>query len=755
MSEPLSTGASGVPSSPTPPPDGGVSEKGTFLGCKTRLKISNHETGINYYNALVGPILEFLTFAVRVKIGDETFYVNAKSLAKFSLSANNKKTPTDKKIKFLANEFINKAQTTSGETLEFVLALKKVGQVSARHSMQPVAILKKYYSIAELKKEGFSVPELKDHYSAKELKDVGFKLPELKSHYSVNDLRKAGFKPHEMKKEGMTLEEVAGKEEKKSRSVAEGTFDYEIIQAFRRGEDQPPATNPTEKLSTYFLISALRGADVSAKELLEEGVSPLDLFRGGYSREILKKEGHDVDKLLAAEAKAKAAGKIQHAFRANRAKLRLQAREKKYKLDPTYQDVLRKIDAGDSVNLAPDLARLTPDQFLFAFRYLVSRRDDQGRLLMNTDVQKAFEKHLIDTFKLEGAGFDSYRTFDVQGIAELVEYYKLVCPDLSKYKDCKIVSLFNEKEGWNPIQQGSEERFFLADMTFKGKTIGHVVGLYVNYDKKVAYYFDSLGVVAAQEVKAIQEKLGGGFTIMTGKTGIQHDGHNCMVFATACMANIAQSRDSFSQRLCDMAASSKEKVILQESLIPEALMMAQSLSLLTKYDTWFSLIGSFSPESELNDITNKFNQTVVAPIDEELKKLEEGKKILEEKLNSEGQAIDSLKKSDSSSSQIGAAFIPYRKTKEELRRLNINISNIQSKREEAISFRDVWLKILHEDRDLLAKASDQVGKLRKRDGAIRIDQASGNEQNFLMERMRLQTLHYMATKRSSPPPDGK
>ena len=63
------------------------------------------------------------------------------------------------------------------------------------------------------------------------------------------------------------------------------------------------------------------------------------------------------------------------------------------------------------------------------------------------------------------------------------------------------------------------------------------------------------------------------------------------------------------------------------------------------------------------------------------------------------------------------------------------------------SFRDDWLPILHKDRRYLDRVSGVEERLRKTDGGIRVT-SDGKEQNFLMERMRLRMLYYMATKHS-------
>lgn len=70
---------------------------------------------------------------------------------------------------------------------------------------------------------------------------------------------------------------------------------------------------------------------------------------------------------------------------------------------------------------------------------------------------------------------------------------------------------------------------------------------------------------------------------------------------------------------------------------------------------------------------------------------------------------------------------------------------------EAESFRDDWLEMLHKDREYLAGIANIRGKLSASDGAIRVDE-TGKEQNFLMERMRLRMLYYMATKYTLKPP---
>jgi hypothetical protein len=457
--------------------------------------------------------------------------------------------------------------------------------------------------------------------------------------------------------------------------------------------------------------------------------------------------------------------KIQTAFRANRAKLRLRAKEKAYKSIPLYNEVIDKIDQGESRGLADALKNLTDPQFLSAFRYLVSRRDEKGNTIINKSVQKVFEKYLIDQFSIKGSGFEEYDTFDVKGISELVEYYKLVCPELDR---CDITTLFAPPEEWGEISIGTGEKFFLADDSSDGITIAHVQGLYVNYDDKTAYFFDSLGG-SKQSIKIIREKLGPDFTIVTGTTKIQHDSHNCMVFAITCMANIAKSAASFSARLQAVANSSESKEILQQATIPEAIMMTQSLSLLNKYDQWISLVQESHPDRDLEGLFENFNQNFLEPLTAKVAELQKN----EEELRSVGEEFDKvieeqkkeifklrgirkkLLESDSLKEQIQGIENTILAIRENIRQLIADnphkkikdkLSKIQFHASEVKGFRDYWLQNLHEDRDLLTKVSNQAERLREIDGAIRLDDPSGTEQNFLMERVRLRTLYFMATR---------
>lgn len=380
-----------------------------------------------------------------------------------------------------------------------------------------------------------------------------------------------------------------------------------------------------------------------------------------------------------------AAKKIQTAFRANRAKLRVKTKEASYQKNPFYQEAIRKIDQEETKGLKENLENLSSDEFLSVFRYLLSRKDEEGRIVINREIQGIFEHYLIDHFHLKGSGFDGYDTFDVQGIAELIEYYKLVCPDLA---NCEVTTLFDSERKWDEIKNGEGERFFVEDITSDGKTIGHVRGLYVNYEEKIAYFFDSLGG-HKYDLKEIHQNLGENFTVITGNVQIQKDSHNCMVFAVACMANIAQSSSLFVKRLQAIAEFYEtKKEIVQETALLENIMMAQSMSLLQKYDEWISLVGKSSPSTKIKEIIQEFDEKVVLKIKK------------------------------------------------------------RKRKKEAESFRDVWIKILHEDRVFLSRVSNQLKNLRSIDGAIRLDQFYQKEQNFLADRMRLRVLYYMATKRS-------
>lgn len=701
--------------------------KGSFFGYKTRIKVGNDFEGINYYNKLSGFVQKIFNKAVKVRVGDESFYVNAKSMAKFILRTNKKETPTTeigKKIEGLAQELITKSEKIPDKTLDFFNLLNTSPQQT-----------------------------------------LTFEPP-------IKPASSSSSKTIEAATEGLST----------------ATF------------TTPPADS----------ANATQNAD--SKDSTEAPVKGSD--------KVMKVA------LSTTEKSEKAAKIIQRSFRVRKARRGLEkselhatfkANEENYKSDPTYLEVLKKIDAKDSDSLKADLKKLkNNDLFLFAFRHILKNRDPEGRLIIDPGIKKAFEEHLIDTYKLQGDVFEDYHTFNVKGIAELVEYYKLVCPELAK---CQVTQLFNKTKGWDPIKNGKGEVFFIADETSDTRTIGHVKGLYVNYDNKVAYYFNSLGG-NEESVQHIRKALGDDFTIVTGTTQIQHDYHNCMIFATACMANIAKSRDTFAKRLETIAKSSESKAIFQKALIPEAIMLAQSMSLLKRYDAWFSLIKKFSIDSptphktqtadsqqvdsnpfdtstprfssptadpdELKNLKSLFNENYLNPTQknlEELKNLitskrltEEPKLILKElnelrdevesnksiisklkkeliytqdKLKKERQIIRFEKRLEDAQKKLDS-FSKENQTIIEVESTLIKIDKLEKELEEAISFRDVWLKILHEDRDLLNKASNQVEKLRRIDGAIQLDEASGTEKNFLMERMRLYTLLNIAINRSFP-----
>ncbi|SCA58346.1 hypothetical protein AB751O23_AA_00150 [Chlamydiales bacterium SCGC AB-751-O23] len=434
------------------------------------------------------------------------------------------------------------------------------------------------------------------------------------------------------------------------------------------------------------------------------------------SQEILKQKQ--------TESEEEATKKIQLNIRrkiTNPAKLSLKAKKEEYKKDPNFIEVLNQIDRGSPEELKEKLLTLTKEQFLFTFRHLTKNKDPQGRLIIGDEIQKVFEKHLIDQLSLKDSGFTDYKTFDTQGISELVEYYKLAYSELD---NCEITTLLNTQENWEGVKEGTGENFFIVDQDCNGKDVFHVTGLYVNYDNKTAYFFDSLGDSFFSKdsnikiIQKIRKSLGEEFVVISGTVSIQKDLQNCMLFAMSCLRSIAKSGPSFSTRLKLIADSSNENEILQHSLIPETVIMAQSMSIVKKYDDWFSLIENHSPDSNLDDLGHYFNNTFKSPL---LAKLQE----LKTKTKKKGIV---KKKTESK---------PKDKKEEEIKK------QIQ----ELTSFRNLWLKVLHEDRELLSRVSNQTGTLRENDGAIRLNE-SGKEENFLIQRMRLRVLYYMATKRS-------
>ncbi len=409
--------------------------------------------------------------------------------------------------------------------------------------------------------------------------------------------------------------------------------------------------------------------------------------------------------------------------------------------DDFVQEILREIDAGE-VPEPMVFDELTNEQFLFCFRQFLNKKNPlTGVIDFSLKAQQEFERGLIWRFEIEGSGFQGKvgenGHLDQEGVRNIIEYYKIIYPSLSR-KGLTIVPLFSTG-GWETIGSSlgkSGEVMFVGD-PFGGKPNGefyHATTLYVDYDHKFAYYFDSVnGESRDKTIENLTRILGPEFKIQTHQQRIQADTVSCMFFATSCMVRVAEAGAKFSDSL-------PKEVSVFRNVPPEFITLSQSLSTIETYQKWFAFISEHK-DLELSQLKQKFSEASGLDLDIKTKK---GYDEYLRKIR--------LKYSSDFSSLSDEKFLVTVRDYEFVTMFN---SRVELERTIGLfeGFRDEWLPKLQSDHELLARISLEIGQFQSGNRAISEREVNGSvkKQNFTHDQMRMTLLYYMATKRSLKP----
>ncbi len=448
-------------------------------------------------------------------------------------------------------------------------------------------------------------------------------------------------------------------------------------------------------------------------------------------KELVQREKAKVSEQALAEQQAKAATKIGTAWKHRKFRKHLASKEKIFLEDENVKSVLEKINSNEAPSKEL-LLKLDGEQLLFCFRRMLNKKNEKRIINFTEEMEASFEEALVMKFEMLGKGYQSgaysfLGHLDQTGVKDLIEYYKILYPSLSR-EGLTIKTLFRNDNKWDDIApMGKEGEYFFIEDISRGKDDGtffHATMLYVNYDKKIAYHFNSLSGGIDEEISAA---LGAEFQLQSHVPSLQKDVSNCMVFAATCMVRIAERGPKFLEDLPN------DPGILQ-SIPPEFVTMSQSLSLIQKYDGWFEFVRrneKTNPEQltemflSSNNIAGKKSR-----MDEIKAKLEEGGEFFE---------IDKIYSHEKRRSH------PQYKNY-----MNILVERSQLWKEiaEIEGFAREWLHKLQNDTEFLARVGSPLAKLEQADGSIISRDLDGEmkSQNFLINRMKLRVLYYMATK---------
>ncbi len=324
---------------------------------------------------------------------------------------------------------------------------------------------------------------------------------------------------------------------------------------------------------------------------------------------------------IQADPKDEAARKIQRAFR--QWKIRTAA----LLLKPELANVLAKIKEDDGViddSIYEDLSEtnLSDVEFLIVFRKLMNTKDAEGRATFSAGQQQLFEKALVHRFGLDDEGMQEpdfynqpYHT-DIAGVERELKYYKKKYGALQSYS---LKSIFRDDNTWGeiePTKANANKKIFYVGDVFDANVdenhYFHLILLYVDYAKKIAYFFDSIGSSSGNPVTGSVEELYvklADFKIFGCEASIQHDSVNCLTFVIEAMRRIAEDK-SFTERL---ETFHKGQIFL--NIPPEFITLTQSLFKIRIYDTWFDFIRKNRGRL---DLAQAFDRSFIDPLRERM-----------------------------------------------------------------------------------------------------------------------------------------
>lgn len=318
-----------------------------------------------------------------------------------------------------------------------------------------------------------------------------------------------------------------------------------------------------------------------------------------------------------ADPRHEAAKKIQRVFRQWKIKTAALL------LKPELSNALKKMKEDDGVvddSIYEDLidTNLSDIEFLIAFRKLIKTKDAEGRANFSQEQQQLFEDALVHRFGLVNDGMQEpdfsdqpYHT-DIVGFAHELTYYRKKFSALQPYS---LMAIFRNDSTWigvEPTKKNSNKKIFyvgdINDGNLDENRYFHLILLYVDYAKKIAYFFDSLGSHPANpttdSVDDLYEKLPD-FKIFGCQVSIQHDSVNCLTFVMEAMRIIAE-HNSFAERL---ETFPEGQIFL--NIPPEFITLTQSLSIIRTYDTWFDFIRK---NRDRLDLTMAFDLAFIDPL---------------------------------------------------------------------------------------------------------------------------------------------
>lgn len=277
--------------------------------------------------------------------------------------------------------------------------------------------------------------------------------------------------------------------------------------------------------------------------------------------------------------------------------LKRKAKEIILKRKRSFRNFLRNLTKKPLSLDKEDFAKLTDEEFLYAYRHALSLRDSEGRIVLSNWIAHKLIDECTKRFDLEGQGY-TYDNFDQKGIKEIVKFYQTINPGFDQIQTKFIFS--KEENLPESILQDKGKVLYILDLDMNDDAIHHVTMMFADHDSKHVLAFDSLGMLQP-EAESYEAFFGSDYRIYYSSARLQHDTRNCMIFAVLVAHRILGYGSEFFSRLETTSDSLNP--------IPETVLLQQTLRGVEKYDSWFQFVKSQPTEAELTTVQENFLRT--------------------------------------------------------------------------------------------------------------------------------------------------